>query len=125
MFFKKRTAPRNDQDMKPDCWGREPLELYEKVGRIIQRNPENPLRSSEGKPINDLMVLFYNGKPDVRGIGGLLYAAEWINYGTKIYRINTLHSALEIKDLVMEELLLDPSEFLISQTFIDPRMPRV
>ncbi|MGM0175366.1 hypothetical protein [Enterococcus sp. DIV0800] len=80
MFSKKknRSRSKNNHDVNPDIWGRNPLTLYEKIGRSIKRDAENPLRSNEGKRIQDFMVLFYNGKPDIRGVGGLLYAGEWI-----------------------------------------------
>lgn len=122
MFFQKKTKDNNSSDSEPDLWRREPLELYEKIGRPIDRDPENPLRSSDGKPIQDFMVLFYKGKPDIRGVGGLLYAGEWINYGTKLYRVNTLLQQLELKELIVEELQLEESKFLVSQTRVDPRL---
>jgi spore coat polysaccharide biosynthesis predicted glycosyltransferase SpsG len=68
------------------------------------------------------MVLFYNGKPDIRGVGGLLYEAKWTNYGTKIYRVNTTLSAEALEALIIDELSLTKSDFLVSPTAIDPRI---
>lgn len=68
------------------------------------------------------MVLFHHEKPDIRGVGSLVYAGEWINYGSKLYRVNTTLSANELEELIMEELKLTKADFLISSTFLDPRI---
>ncbi|MGM0175367.1 hypothetical protein IGI53_002802 [Enterococcus sp. DIV0788_1] len=48
--------------------------------------------------------------------------ANGFNYGTKIYRVNTLLSQLEMKNLILEELQISESDFLVSQTRTDPRL---
>lgn len=122
MFFKKKAPKNKSDDNEQDIWGREPLALYEKVGRPIERDPENLVYSVDGKAILDHMVLFYKGKPDIRGVGSLLYVGEWINYGTKIYRVNTLLSLEELKELLIQELQLKESDFLVSPTSFYPRI---
>ncbi|MFR3685895.1 MAG: hypothetical protein ACLTXM_12775 [Enterococcus sp.] len=122
MFFKKKAPKNKSDDNERDIWGREPLALYEKVGRPIERDPENLVYSVDGKAILDHMVLFYKGKPDIRGVGSLLYVGEWINYGTKIYRVNTLLSLEELKELLIQELQLKESDFLVSPTSFYPRI---
>ncbi|MGO3791838.1 MAG: hypothetical protein ACTJG1_10325 [Enterococcus gilvus] len=122
MFFKKKALSNNIDEKEPDVWGREPLALYEQVGRKIDRSEKNFRITREDHYIFDFMVLFYNGKPDIRGVGGLLYEAEWTNYGTKIYRVNTTLSAEALEALIIDELSLTNSDFLVSPTAIDPRI---
>lgn len=119
MFFKHKAEP---EEAPRDIWGREPLALYEKVGRPIERNGKDLLRTVGGQRIQDYMVLFYHGKPDIRGVGGLLYIGEWTNYGSKLYRVNTLISAEKLAVLISEELQLTGKDFLVSGTKLDPRM---
>lgn len=119
MFFKHKAEAKA---VPRDIWGRAPLSLYEKVGRPIERNKKELLRTVNGKKIQDYLVLFYKGKPDIRGVGGLLYIGEWTNYGSKIYRVNTLISAEKLAVLISEELQLTKKDFLISETKLDPRM---
>ncbi|MGH1649521.1 hypothetical protein ABE945_17250 [Enterococcus gilvus] len=120
MFFKKKFHTSLKNDTPTDIWGRDPLELYEKIGRPIPCSSKSLLRTDDGKFIKDYMVLFYNGKPDIRGMGVLLYAGEWINYSTKIYRVNTLLSSVELSDLIIEELNITLSDFLVSETRVGP-----
>lgn len=119
MFFKHKAEP---EEAPRDIWGRESLALYEKVGRPIERNGKDLLRTVNGQRIQDYMVLFYHGKPDIRGVGGLLYIGEWTNYGSKLYRVNTLISAEKLAVLISEELQLTGKDFLVSGTKLDPRM---
>ncbi|MDU5337201.1 hypothetical protein [Enterococcus sp.] len=121
MFFRKKPTTNEKKDNEEDIWGREPLALYEKVGRLVNQDEERVFFTNDGKNIEDLMVLFHNGKPDIRGVGALLYVGEWINYGTKLYRVNTTLSVAELEALIIEELHLTKAEFLVSRTFIDPR----
>lgn len=107
--------------MEKDIWGREPLKLYEKIGKRITRSSSNLTLSEDGQMIQDLFVLFYQGKPDIRGKGELLYAGEWINYGSKLYRVNTTLSPEELKELVIKELEVKENEFLVSGVKVDPR----
>lgn len=120
MFFRKKQNKNSKNET--DLWGREPLALYEKIGRSIERSEERSSFTTDGELILDLMVLFHNGKPDIRGIGSLLYAGEWINYGSKLYRVNTTLSAVELEELIMEELPLTKADFLVSSTFLYPRI---
>lgn len=108
--------------MDKDIWGRESMKLYEKVGKEICRSSSNPLLSEEGQMIQDLFVLFYKGKPDIRGTGELLYEGEWINYGSKLYRVNTLLTLNELKELVIKELNVREKDFLVSGVKVDPRI---
>ncbi|WP_339099731.1 hypothetical protein [Candidatus Enterococcus lemimoniae] len=108
--------------MEKDIWGREPMKLYEKVGKEISRSSSNPMLSEEGQMIQDLFVLFYKGKPDIRGKGELLYEGEWINYGSKLYRVNTLLTLNKLKELVIKELNIREKDFLVSGVKVDPRI---
>lgn len=121
MFFRKKPATNEKKEDKADIWGREPLALYEKIGRAIDHDEERISFTNDGKYIEDLMVLFHNGKPDIRGVGALLYVGEWTSYGTKLYRVNTTLSTTELETLIIEELHLTKADFLVSRTFIDPR----
>lgn len=121
MFFRKKPATNEKKENEADIWGREPLALYEKVGRPVDQDEERVFFTNDGKNIEDLMVLFHNGKPDIRGVGALLYVGEWINYGTKLYRVNTTLPVAELEALIIEELHRTKAEFLVSRTFIDPR----
>lgn len=121
MFFRKKPTTNEKKENEADIWRREPLALYEKVGRPVDQDEERVFFTNDGKNIEDLMVLFHNGKPDIRGVGALLYVGEWINYGTKLYRVNTTLSATELEALIIEELHLTKADFLVSRTFIDPR----
>lgn len=119
IFYRKK---KKNSEHKVDIWGREPLELYEKIGRTLERSEQRLSFTSDGTLILDLMVLFHHEKPDIRGVGSLLYAGEWINYSSKLYRVNTTLSANELEELIMEELKLTKADFLISSTFLDPRI---
>ncbi|GEK36326.1 MULTISPECIES: hypothetical protein [Enterococcus] len=105
-----------------DIWGRSPLQLYEKIGTPIKRATTSMNRSSNGELIHDYFVVFTDRKPDVRGYRELLQAAEWINYGTKIYRISTTNSFATIEKLVTETFDIQiKTDFFVSNSTVDPR----
>lgn len=114
-FWKKKAQPARNNEAR-DIWGREPLKLYEKFGHTLDRSEDNLLRTVNGEPILNFMVLFDQGKPDIRGIGALVFAGEWIDYGSKLYRVNTVLSEVALKELIAEELHLQPEDFLVTST---------
>lgn len=119
-MFKKKKEP----EIPADIWGRAPMELYEKLGTPIQRAENKFKLTVDGKLIHDYFVVFSSAKPDIRGHRDLLQSAEWINYGTKLYRINTVYVSNEIEKLVAEEFDIKIGEdFFVSNTFFDPRFP--
>lgn len=117
MFGKKK-----DREPERDIWGRQPLELYEKIGSNIPRDPKSFNRTIDGKMIHDYFVVFNQEKVDVRGHQELLQAAEWTDYGSKLYRIQTTELIPTIEAMIIDAFHLElKKDFFVSNSTSDPR----
>ncbi|WP_169792786.1 hypothetical protein, partial [Enterococcus canis] len=93
------------------------LKLYEKIGSDILRSPKNLRETAKGEKIYDYFVIFTNQKPDFRGHRDILQAGEWTNYGSKLYRIDTILEKEEIQTIISKTFNYTNSDFFISKTF--------
>lgn len=117
MFFKKKEPVVEE----PDLWGRAPLALYEKVGAAPPSSEKSLVRTPTGLLIHDFFVVFEKKKPDVRGHRQLLQSALWTNYGSKLYRIETVESKEAIGEMIQTEFSLAiGKDFFVSDTALDP-----
>lgn len=115
-MFKKKDHSFEDLIIPPKnhLYGRKTYERYERFGKPIERSEKDPRYTADGHFIKDIIILFAKKKPDISHYTTLLEAAEWLDYGEKMYRINTLLSAEEIKKLLLDEPTLDTKNILVS-----------
>lgn len=107
--FKKNILPDSNQKYLSNS-----KKVYEKFGKTIERDLKNPMCTTDGKHINDYFALFDDGKPDIMFSEKLLAIGEWQDYGTKLYRINTLLKLEEFKTLLLDQLDINPKEVLVT-----------
>ncbi|MGC6767244.1 hypothetical protein [Enterococcus sp. LJL51] len=83
------------------------------------------LTTEDGKPSHDYMILFDKGKPDTSFSTALLELGEWQDYGSKLYRINTLDDSVVSIELISSELNIDKKEFLVSPASVSFYFPHM
>lgn len=108
-LFKKMIVPASNQRYLST-----PKKHYEKFGKTIEHSIDNPFRALDGQYINDYFVLFEKGKPEILFSEKLMQLGEWQDYGSKLYRINTINSAKEVKLLLISELTIDSKNVLVT-----------
>ena len=110
-FKKNILSVQNQKYLKKD------RKSFEKFGKPIERDPKNLLYSLDDKHINDFFTLFDNGKPDISFSTALLELGEWQDYGTKLYRVNTVLNLAEFSAIIYQELEITKKEVLITSAF--------
>lgn len=110
-FKKNILSVQNQKYLKKD------RKSFEKFGKPIERNPKNLLYSLDDKHINDFFTLFDHGKPDISFSTALLELGEWQDYGTKLYRVNTVLNLAEFSAIIYQELAITKKEVLITSAF--------